>query len=773
MALFHSRRHPARLIALTIALSSVVGCLDRPIGRLDPHPTTTVQEKLPRGRIDKIDLLLMIDNSGSMADKQAILAQAVPDLVKGLVLPRCVDEGGTAAEEQPASPIDKCPTGTEREFEPVLDIHIGIISSSLGGHGADSCPESGPQGKASNNDHAHLLSRKDPENPDPSGGQVETYQNKGFLAWDPAQKLSPPGTKEIGDTNGASGLVPTLRDLVTGVGQKGCGFEAQLESWYRFLVDPEPYQSIQVEDGKAVMRGVDDVLLTQRAEFLRPSSLVAIIMLTDENDCSLTEGGKYYLGAQFKDYHPPRARRECAADPNDPCCKPCGAPLGECPADPTCDASSAPVDDPSNLRCFDQKRRFGVDFLYPLDRYTNAIQLDRVPNRAGELVRNPLYPTVEGSLDPKARTPDDRLVFLAGIVGVPWQDIARRDENGKPSLLRGFKSPSELSKLDAAGLSTWDLILGDPARNVLPRDPLMIESRAPRAGVSPVTGESIAPVDSPRATANSINGHEWNTDAMANGDLQYACIFPLPTPQQGCTGERCECRPEAKNPLCQDDQGQYTVQLHRAKAYPGLRELGVLKGVGEQGIVASVCPAQVTAVEQLDFGYRPAIGAIVDQLKRRLGGPCLRRSLTPNDEGQVSCLILEARKLDPGQACTCGGPDIRARQDVQPEHLSAKRRALSDPVAEASDWDCFCEIKQLSGDALKACQYDTRRAPLTSGGEAADGYCYIDATTFPRTGDPSLVDNCPATEQRKIRFVGAGQQLPGSTLFISCSGEQP
>jgi hypothetical protein len=299
----------------------------------------------------------------------------------------------------------------------------------------------------------------------------------------------------------------------------------------------------------------------------------------------------------------------------------------------------------------------------------------------------------------------------------------------------------------------------------------MRESREPRTGVSPVTGESTAPVDSPSPTANSVNGHEWNTFAMANGDLQYACIFPLLTPQQGCTGEECECKPDAKNPLCQDDQGQYTNELRRAKAYPGLRELGVLKGVGEQGIVASVCPAQVSAVEQPDFGYRPAIGAIVEQLKHRLFGQCLRRSLTPDDEGQVSCLILEGRRLEPGQACACGGPDLSARQDVQPEHVAARRRALSDPLTEAAGLDCFCEIKQLSGDALHACQYDPRRAPLTSSGETADGFCYIDATAVPPTGDPSLVDRCAATEQRKIRFVGAGEQLPGSTLFITCSGE--
>ena len=69
-----------------------------------------------------IDLLLSIDNSRSMADKQQILALAVPDLVKGLVNPGCVDPNTGEITSTPPGPLDKCPDGTQREFDPVLDI---------------------------------------------------------------------------------------------------------------------------------------------------------------------------------------------------------------------------------------------------------------------------------------------------------------------------------------------------------------------------------------------------------------------------------------------------------------------------------------------------------------------------------------------------------------------------------------------------------------------------------------------------------------------------
>ena len=49
------------------------------------------------------------------------------------------------------------------------------------------------------------------------------------------------------------------------------------------------------------------------------------------------------------------------------------------------------------------------------------------------------------------------------------------------------------------------------------------------------------------------------------------------------------------------------------------------------------------------------------------------------------------------------------------------------------------------------------------------GWCYVDPSI--RLGDPSIVADCPSTEQRKIRFTGRGEAQQGATLFITCSGE--
>ncbi|MBW2456602.1 MAG: hypothetical protein JRI68_18940, partial [Deltaproteobacteria bacterium] len=66
---------------------------------------------------------------------------------------------------------------------------------------------------------------------------------------------------------------------------------------------------------------------------------------------------------------------------------------------------------------------------------------------------------------------------------------------------------------------------------------------------------------------------------------------------------------------------------------------------------------------------------------------------------------------------------------------------------------------------------DVSDTPVSVQGNAVHGWCYVDATTVPPTGNPEIVANCPETEKRIIRFVGNGKGATGATLFITCSGE--
>jgi len=797
MSLWRSLSRAGAAASVLAGFAAIPACLDRPIEPVEPRTTSTIVDKLTQSSVDKIDLLLMLDNSGSMADKQQILRIAVPDLVQALVNPKCLDETGKATPAQPKGPLEDCPVqGSKREFEPILNIHVGVVTSSVGGHGADSClGDKVP----SENDHGQLIKRTSTDGSTPDAA---TWADKGFLVWDPN------GQKPTHSPQGETDITKFANDvnaIVSGAGEVGCGFESSLEAWYRFAVEPDPYKTITVENNQAVLKDTDQELLKQRADFIRPDSLFSVIMLSDENDCSVRDGSQFFFALQRyqpgtnKSYRLPKPRAACSVDPNSACCRSCGQGAGQgCDASKdNCDANAdgkadslAPEEDAINLRCYDQKHRFGIDFLQPIQRYVDGLTRQTVQDRYGNLVPNPLFSDLNPQ-DDNSNIRDPSLVFVAGIVGVPWQDIARKDANGKPDLINGVDADGNVvggfqSGTELAINKTWDVILGDPTCDYTnpacrPQDALMIESVDARTGANPVLNAPLAPPDAAEG-ANPINGHEWIPGGMQRNDLQYACIFDLPKPVDcSAVGDKsCDCKDAAnanKNPLC--SAATPTTQV-RAKAYPGRRELQLLRAVGDQGIVGSICPVQLANPGTKDYGYTPAVGAIIERLKKELGGQCLPRSLTPNNEGQVQCLIVEARSTADAAQCqaACKGA---ARLGPLEETNPAVKAAKLDPLNKATKWNCFCEIEQTQGAIgkngrpmdLEACQDEApnKEPILNEKGENVDGWCYIDATTVPPTGNTDVVANCPASERRLIRFVGKGNAAPGATLFITCSGE--
>ncbi len=567
-------------------------------------------------RTDKVDLLFVIDNSSSMADKQAILAETVPDLIGRMATPDCVDSTGTRFG--PSTVDGMCPDGGELEFKPVTDIHIAVISSSLGGHGSSMfCNPLSQLYDPTQEDMAHLLTRG------PDDTTVGTFQDLGFLAWDPGQLYG--GEADL------AALTGQFENLVRGVGERGCGFEAPLEASYRFLMDPNPYAEITTTGAgtppAAELVGTDQLILDQRKSFLRPDSLLAIFTITDENDCSFIDGSQYYAALENKPLW--RSTSQCLTDPNDPCCQSCaqaGTKDG-CAApseDVECMKSGGVYDsalaDPVNLRCYAQKQRFGIDMLYPPDRYIAGFQNSKLVDRDGNVVDNPIYSDLQcEGVDCQPARPRS-FVFWVGILGVPWQDVAV----DPTSLSLGLMSAQELVDNDR-----WSVILGDPTANppIPPSDPLMIESVAPRSGTNPVTGDVIAPPESAQGT-NPINGHEYLP--WESADLQYACIFPIAAARdcsgQGDTGS-CDCAIAGEdasaiestlNPLCQEAGTAVTDSTQRfAKAYPGTRVLQVLKGIDPaQAIVSSICPANLEDSTAPDYGYRPVVPPLLDKLKK-------------------------------------------------------------------------------------------------------------------------------------------------------------
>jgi len=222
----------------------------------------------------------------------------------------------------------------------------------------------------------------------------------------------------------------------------------------------------------------------------------------------------------------------------------------------------------------------------------------------------------------------------------------------------------------------------------------------------------------------------------------------------------------ANSPLCQG--GTSVNQQTSAKAYPGTRELQVLKDLGDNAIVASICPKVIKAngTPQTDpnYGYNPAVGAIIERLKEALKGKCLPRPIGTDADpmsptfGQVLCKVIEAQKANcdcmlPGRGITPS--DVK---DAVQAQLKASGNCGDTGPNKCSTW-CTCEILQEKDAALAAC--------INNQIPEKPGYCYVDK-------EPTLLAKCPANQQQLLRFVGdPNHQTPaqGSVAFIACLGE--
>src|SRR5277367_3531180 len=121
------------LVLVVMGGSSIAGCLDRPVVPGEPTTKTNFTTSVAEQAVDKLDILFMIDNSASMGDKQAYLQAAIPDLINRLVNPNCVDANGNVLGV--STNDGTCAAPGTVEFPPVHDMHLGIVSSSLGSRG--------------------------------------------------------------------------------------------------------------------------------------------------------------------------------------------------------------------------------------------------------------------------------------------------------------------------------------------------------------------------------------------------------------------------------------------------------------------------------------------------------------------------------------------------------------------------------------------------------------------------------------------------------------
>ncbi|MBS2013851.1 MAG: hypothetical protein JST00_13260 [Deltaproteobacteria bacterium] len=522
----------------------------------------------------KVDLLLVVDDSASMGDKAGLLAQSAGKLIEKLAA-----------------------SG---------DLHVGVVSSSLGSFGGDVCP-AGP----TLDRRAHLQTTA-------IDGSPVAGASKGFLSFTAGGDLA--------------GVVADAKTLVNGVGQSGCGLEAQLETMYRFLSAPDPSLTVRLENNQARYDGLDKTLLLQRAAFLRPDSLVVVVMLTDETDSSVDPyavGGQgwAFMSNQFpgstvfrsdgRTTTAPRATSACKSNPASPDCTSCGFALTCTASDPACQKLKndpecqknggyyGPAEDPLNIRFHRMKERFGIDPQFPISRYVDALTRVRVPRIADEheITEGGPFRTI-GAYRTDVTSCTNPL-FAANLPTLDSDEICKlpvgpRDKDLVVFAILGGVAPNLVGATGTP--ASWDAVTGaSPATfDFTGIDAHMIESAEPRQG--------LPPPSSTRGDNGSdpIHGREW---ATGGEDLQYACTFSLPTPRTCAANDpSCECAGSKLPPLCGATPGQQI----KAKAYPATRQLLVARGLGERGVVGSICPTNVAD------GYDGTMNAIAARVGAKL-----------------------------------------------------------------------------------------------------------------------------------------------------------
>jgi hypothetical protein len=212
---------------LSVGLLSA--CPDRTISEVNPEQGRVEFKDIPVNLNRNVDILFVVDDSGSMLDKQQNLKDNFPNFIDVL----STIQGG------------------------LPDVHIGVVSSDMGTK-ADGVATPGPgvggvgQGGCAN-------TGKD--------GKLLLGQATGITGTFISDIKLPDGTRQdnYGGGGTSAGLAQKFGQMAS-IGATGCGFEQHLHAMHRAL-DNNP----------------------ANAGFLRQDAFLAVIFLADEDDCSMAD----------------------------------------------------------------------------------------------------------------------------------------------------------------------------------------------------------------------------------------------------------------------------------------------------------------------------------------------------------------------------------------------------------------------------------------------------------------------------------------------------
>jgi hypothetical protein len=269
-----------RLLSAGLFLG-LCACPAQELAPLVPCTVSTVSLDAAETGTDQVDLLFVIDNSASMSEEQQKLNAQLPRLVQVLT----------------SGDFDGVPNADgQLDFRPVGSLRLGVVSTDLG--------VSGTPGVWSCGSNAFLPTDQAPAFDSPGTvdkpfGDDAVLSNSTAVAVTGVTIRNPPG---VGDPiqavaprpecNAAS--LPRFLEYPSGgnaqdiagwfsciaeLGVNGCAIEQQLEATFKALAPSTDRSFSRGTGGQGGPMGLN-------AGFLRPEAILAIILVTDEEDCS-------------------------------------------------------------------------------------------------------------------------------------------------------------------------------------------------------------------------------------------------------------------------------------------------------------------------------------------------------------------------------------------------------------------------------------------------------------------------------------------------------
>ena len=232
------------MVLLCFWAVAAAGCSAQPTTE---QPTASVAfGKIERDdfRSLPVDVLVVMDNSGSMAYEQGVIGRDFPAFIRDILNPPPAEDGSQL-------------------FSPVRDLHVGVVSTDLGvgGYNVQTCVDDPLVGDNGVLQH------------EPSGAGCDPFYPD-FLSY----------AIEEGEAPVLAAIEKMGQDFacISNLGTDGCGFEQQLEVSYRALM-------VQSQPGGT------------NGGFLRPEAILALVFVTDEEDCSAEDTSVFDLSDPYCD----------------------------------------------------------------------------------------------------------------------------------------------------------------------------------------------------------------------------------------------------------------------------------------------------------------------------------------------------------------------------------------------------------------------------------------------------------------------------------------